>query len=98
MSTLLITRMNVGHRPSTGQLVLAGAVAGGLGGIAGNPADIVLVRMTTDSRLPAEKQRGYKNAIDGLIRIIREEGPSALMRGVVPNIVRRGSIGMAEMH
>jgi len=77
-----------GKRPTTTQLVLAGAIAGGLGGVAGNPADIVLVRMTTDSVLPPEKQRGYKNALDGVIRIVRDEGASALMRGIVPNTVR----------
>lgn len=77
----------VGKKPSTSQLVISGAVAGGLGGVAGNPADIVLVRMTTDARLPAEKQRNYRNAIDGVIRIVRDEGASALMRGVGPNTV-----------
>ena len=30
------------------QMALAGCVAGGVGGIAGNPADIVLVRMIAD--------------------------------------------------
>lgn len=77
----------IGKKPSTFQLILAGAIAGGLGGVAGNPADIVLVRMTTDSLRPPESQRGYRNAIDGVIRIAREEGPKALMRGITPNTV-----------
>lgn len=76
-----------GKKPTTTQLILAGAVAGGFGGIAGNPADIVLVRMTTDSLRPPEKQLGYRNALDGVMRIARDEGLSALMRGAVPNTV-----------
>jgi len=69
------------------QLILAGAIAGGLGGIAGNPADIVLVRMTSDVTLPLEKQRRYRHALDGVVRLVREEGVSALARGIVPNTV-----------
>ncbi|KAG8986543.1 Mitochondrial dicarboxylate transporter [Tulasnella sp. 427] len=32
------------RKPTTSQLIISGALAGGLGGIAGNPADIVLIR------------------------------------------------------
>lgn len=31
-------------KPSTGQMVLCASAAGALGGLAGNPADIILVR------------------------------------------------------
>lgn len=86
-NTPLTDHPNSGKKPSTSQLVIAGALAGGLGGVAGNPADIVLVRMTTDSLKPPEKQLGYRNAIDGVVRVAREEGPAALMRGVLPNTV-----------
>ncbi|KAF3914378.1 hypothetical protein ABW21_db0200716 [Orbilia brochopaga] len=56
-----------------------------LGSIAGNPADIINVRMQQDGALPAEKQRNYKNAIDGLIKMVRQEGVTSLFRGVGPN-------------
>jgi dicarboxylate transporter 10 len=58
-----------------------------LGGVAGNPADILLVRMTTDEVRPPKDRFHYKNAIDGLVRIIREEGVSALGRGLSANVV-----------
>ncbi|CUA72476.1 Mitochondrial dicarboxylate transporter [Rhizoctonia solani] len=75
-------------RPTAIQLVVAGGIAGGLGGIAGNPADILLVRMTTDEVRPEKDRFRYKHAIDGLIRLIREEGVSALARGMSANVTR----------
>ena len=48
------------------QMALAGCVAGGVGGIAGNPADIVLVRMIADRVKPPDQQLGYRNACVGV--------------------------------
>ncbi|EPQ61130.1 mitochondrial carrier [Gloeophyllum trabeum ATCC 11539] len=73
---------------STTELLLAAALAGGLGGIAGNPADILLVRMTSDSIRPPEKRYGYRNALAGLVRIVKDEGVPGLMRGLGPNVTR----------
>ncbi len=47
----------------------------------GAPADLVNVRMQNDCKLPKETRRNYKHAIDGLIRIPREEGPKKLFNG-----------------
>jgi dicarboxylate transporter 10 len=66
-------------------MIFAAAVAGGLGGVAGNPADILLVRMTSDSLRDPKEQYRYRNAVDGLVRLVREEGISALGRGLVAN-------------
>ena len=57
------------------RLVMAG-VSGGIGGIVGAPADMVNVRMQNDIKLPKDSadRRNYKHAIDGLIRVMREEG------------------------
>jgi dicarboxylate transporter 10 len=63
-------------------------MSGFLGGIAGNPADVLNVRMQHDAALPEDKRRNYKNAIDGLIRMTREEGWKSLFRGVWPNSMR----------
>ncbi|TNY19020.1 mitochondrial carrier [Rhodotorula diobovata] len=70
------------------ELGLAASAAGGLGGLAGNPADVILVRMTADAGRPAEKRLGYKHCFDGVFRIVREEGAGALFRGVGPNCAR----------
>lgn len=69
------------------RLILSAAVAGGIGGIAGNPADILLVRMTSDSLRPANDQYRYRHALDGLVRMVREEGPRVLARGLAANTV-----------
>ena len=64
------------------------STSGFLGGIAGNPADVLNVRMQHDASLPPEKRRHYKNAIDGLVRVTKEEGWRALFRGVGANSMR----------
>jgi dicarboxylate transporter 10 len=62
--------------------------SGFVGGVAGTPADLLNVRMQHDAALPPEKRRNYKHAIDGLIRMSREEGVKALWKGVWPNSFR----------
>jgi dicarboxylate transporter 10 len=74
--------------PSFPILVAMASTAGFLGGVAGNPADLVNVRMQNDTALPPEKRRNYKNAVDGMIRMVREEGLTSLWRGVWPNSMR----------
>ena len=39
-----------------------------------------------DAKLPKELQRGYKNSIDCVIRIAREEGVTTLWRGAPPTV------------
>ena len=74
--------------PSLPALVAMASTSGFLGGIAGTPADILNVRMQNDAALPAAERRNYKHAIDGLIRMVREEGFASLFRGVWPNSTR----------
>lgn len=73
-----------------GALTLVGlACISGLAGAAvGNPADILNVRMQNDQTLAPEKRRNYKHAIDGLLRMMREEGTKSLFRGVTANCAR----------
>ncbi|KAJ9653500.1 Mitochondrial dicarboxylate transporter [Neophaeococcomyces mojaviensis] len=75
-------------KPSTLNLILQSSLAGFLGGIAGNPADVLNVRMQADFSKPPEKRLNYKHAVDGLIRMIREEGFGSLFRGVGANSAR----------
>jgi len=75
-------------RPSTFQLLLAASLAGGLGGIAGNPADIILVRMTSDLVRQPDKRYNYSNAVTGVINLIKTEGVHALGRGLGTNTTR----------
>ncbi|KAK0533485.1 hypothetical protein OC835_002635 [Tilletia horrida] len=75
-------------RMGVGKSVLCASLAGAAGGIAGNPADILLVRMTSDANLPPNKRYNYSNALVGLVRMAREEGLSSYARGLAPNTVR----------
>jgi len=66
----------------------AGMMAGGFGAVIGTPAEVALIRMTSDGRLPPEQRRGYKNVFDALFRICREEGVFAMWRGCTPTVLR----------
>lgn len=74
--------------PTTAVLLPMSMIAGGLGGLVGNPSDVVNIRMQNDSTLPVEQRRNYRNAFDGIYRIIKEELVLSLFRGVTPNLVR----------
>lgn len=77
-----------GGKLGVGQMALCASAAGAAGGLAGNPADVLLVRMTSDvNKKPAERYN-YPNAVSGLVRMTREEGVGSLFRGLGPNTVR----------
>lgn len=44
--------------------------------------------MQHDAALPASERRNYKHALDGILRMAREEGIPSLWRGVWPNSAR----------
>ncbi|KAF9968315.1 Mitochondrial dicarboxylate transporter [Mortierella alpina] len=77
-----------GSKIPVSTMLLCGVLAGCIGGGFGNPADVVNIRMVNDGKLPMEKRRHYKHAFDGLFRIVKEEGPGQLMRGLGPNMNR----------
>ncbi|EGX93047.1 mitochondrial dicarboxylate carrier, putative [Cordyceps militaris CM01] len=63
--------------------------SGFLGGVAGNFADVLNVRMQHDAALPPAQRRNYKNALDGMVRMARDEGlVSSYFRGWLPNASR----------
>ena len=68
-----------------------------MGGCFGQPSDVVNVRMQNDGQLPLEKRRNYKNAIDGIIRICREEGPRVLFRGLGSSTNRAVLMTVSQM-
>jgi len=69
------------------ELTLCASTAGLLGGVAGNPADVVLVRMISDPTKAAADQLHYRNAAHGVYRMVGDEGVKSLFRGLVPNSV-----------
>eukprot|EP01119_Soliformovum_irregulare_P004145 TRINITY_DN15159_c0_g1_i1.p1 TRINITY_DN15159_c0_g1~~TRINITY_DN15159_c0_g1_i1.p1 ORF type:complete len:305 (+),score=66.56 TRINITY_DN15159_c0_g1_i1:92-916(+) len=75
---------NVGVLKKIGGSMIAGAG----GAIVGSPADVILVRMQADGKLPLDQRRNYKNVFHGLSVIIKEEGIARLWRGCMPNVGR----------
>eukprot|EP01111_Echinosteliopsis_oligospora_P004468 TRINITY_DN1724_c0_g1_i1.p1 TRINITY_DN1724_c0_g1~~TRINITY_DN1724_c0_g1_i1.p1 ORF type:complete len:310 (-),score=97.00 TRINITY_DN1724_c0_g1_i1:24-953(-) len=77
--------------------LVAGSAAGATGAVVGTPAEISLVRMTSDGRLPPEQRRGYKNVFDALLRISREEGVLTMWRGCSPTVIRAVVLNAAQL-
>lgn len=63
-------------------------IAGACGAMVGTPAEVALIRMTADGRLPLAERRNYNGVFNALIRITREEGILTLWRGCVPTMGR----------
>lgn len=59
----------------------AGLIAGGVGAAVGNPADVAMVRMQADGRLPAAQRRNYSSVVDAITRMAKSEGVTSLWRG-----------------
>lgn len=61
--------------------IVAGLIAGGIGAAVGNPADVAMVRMQADGRLPISQRRNYKSVIDAITQMSKSEGVTSLWRG-----------------
>ena len=71
--------------------------AGACGAFVGTPAEVALIRMTSDGNLAADQRRNYKSVFDALIRIFREEGITALWRGAIPTMGRAMVVNAAQL-
>ncbi|KAF4350412.1 hypothetical protein CsatB_023934 [Cannabis sativa] len=74
------TDPNTGNMPLT-RKITAGLIAGAIGAAVGNPADVAMVRMQADGRLPMAQRRNYTSVVDALTRMSRQEGIRSLWRG-----------------
>ncbi|XP_053610580.1 mitochondrial 2-oxoglutarate/malate carrier protein [Plodia interpunctella] len=88
---------NAGTAPGFGIKTLLGVAAGSIGAFVGTPAEVALIRMTADGRLPKEQRRNYKNVADALVRIVREEGVLKLWRGATPTVGRAMVVNAAQL-
>ncbi|KAI3672568.1 hypothetical protein L6452_38659 [Arctium lappa] len=66
---------------SLSRKISAGLLAGGIGAAVGNPADVAMVRMQADGRLPVGQRRNYKGVADAITRMVKQEGVTSLWRG-----------------
>lgn len=90
------TRTN--QAPPLLSLIAASSVSGFVGGIVGNVADVLNVRMQHDAALPAQQRRNYNHALDGLVRMTREEGGlRSWFRGVWPNSLRAAAMTAGQL-
>ncbi|XP_071545740.1 mitochondrial 2-oxoglutarate/malate carrier protein-like [Panulirus ornatus] len=74
-----------------------GMAAGVVGSFVGTPAEVSLIRMTADGRLPIAERRNYKSVFDALIRMTREEGLFTLWRGAIPTMGRAMVVNAAQL-
>ena len=65
-----------------------GMTSGGIGSFVGCPSEVALVRMGADSRLPVDQRRNYKNVVDCVVRMFKEEGIKGPWRGAVVTVQR----------
>lgn len=74
-----------------------GVIAGGTGAFVGTPAEVSLIRMTADGRLPLNERRNYTSVFNALLRITREEGLFTLWRGTIPTMGRAMVVNAAQL-
>ncbi|KAF6160683.1 hypothetical protein GIB67_034630 [Kingdonia uniflora] len=74
------TDPNTNTMPLT-RKITAGLIAGGIGAAVGNPADVAMVRMQADGRLPLAQRRNYTSVIDAISRMAKQEGVKSLWTG-----------------
>jgi len=86
-----------GPNPSFAFLSAIAASSGFVGGLAGNSADVVNVRMQHDAALPEHQRRKYKHATDGMIRMAKEEGFRSCFRGWLPNSSRAAVTTVSQL-
>ncbi|XP_076609196.1 mitochondrial dicarboxylate carrier isoform X3 [Chaetodon auriga] len=70
---------------------------GFVGGFIGTPADLVNVRMQNDVKLPVELRRNYAHALDGLLRVWREEGVKKLFSGATVASTRGALVSIGQL-
>jgi len=71
--------------------------AGGLAAIIGNPADLSLIRMQTDSMLPKAQQVGYRHAGHAMSSIMKNEGFGGLFKGWLPTSTRAMALNLGML-
>ncbi len=71
--------------------------AGAIGAMVGNPADLSLVRMTSDSVLPASLRQNYAGVGDCLRRIVRQDGILGLWRGAGMTVTRCMALNLGQL-
>lgn len=83
--------------PGFAERAMAGLSAGGLAAMAGNPADLALIRMQSDGLKPLGQRANYTSVLDALARIARGEGVTALWAGCLPTVARAMALNFGQL-
>jgi solute carrier family 25 (mitochondrial oxoglutarate transporter), member 11 len=97
MKTLSTRAGEQGRSVNFGERAGAGLTAGGLAALAGNPADLVLIRMQSDGLKPKAEQARYRSVVDALSRISKAEGILALWSGATPTVIRAMALNFGQL-
>lgn len=92
-----VSKSRKGKPPNAFQKLFMGCTAGGIGAFVGTPAEVCLIRMTADGRLPIDQRRGYTGVFNALSRIISEEGVLTMWRGWQPTVARAMVVNAAQL-
>ncbi|EEF39708.1 mitochondrial dicarboxylate carrier protein, putative [Ricinus communis] len=77
--------------------IVAGLISGGVGAAVGSPADVAMVRMQADGRLPIDQRRNYKSVVDALTQMSKQEGIARLWRGSGLTVNRAMSVTASQL-
>lgn len=77
--------------------VTAALVAGASGAVVGNPADLAMVRMQADGRLPMHERRNYTGVGNALLRMVNQDGVLSLWTGSAPTVTRAMLVTAAQL-
>ncbi|KAI5778120.1 mitochondrial carrier domain-containing protein [Geopyxis carbonaria] len=86
-----------GRSVTFGERAGASLMAGGLGAIMGNPADLALIRMQSDGMRPLAERKNYTSVLNALSRISKSEGVLALWNGCIPTVARAMALNFGQL-
>ena len=70
--------------------------AGATAAFIATPFDLAMIRFQVDGSLPPAERRNYKNWMDALSKIVKQEGFFNLWKGAAPTIVRAMGINLGK--
>jgi len=97
MKRLTVRAEAKGNKIGFGERATAGLTAGGLAAMAGNPADLALIRMQSDGLKPTGQRANYRGVGDALMRIAKTEGVARLWAGAYPTVVRAMALNFGQL-